>query len=291
MSEPNLLSIRAAFLQLFEMLGVGYPAEAATYYVLYTSTFPDSRTFGQLYRDASKLVEGTKEGRLRRGRDELLKSGFVARVLFPHEAAEDFGHEAYIPANPMIIWEEGEARLEERLGSDLFEIMKSSAQELSSQYELNFGKYGIGIEEGILTIFYSGRWINFTLLNLCRRTPRSVSLSISGFSSFVEPSLRFFHKSLDTGSSVRVLLDHKIDTDSVKELKSKYGDRFATRFAAVGTTHRMTLIDDVLALDTIRILSLESSAPSYVGTLYVETDSTIARLREHYEGRWAKAEE
>jgi hypothetical protein len=289
MAGANLLGMRTAFLQLFEMLRLGYPLEAATYYVVYTSTFPDIRTFEGLHREARTLVEGIKPGALRRGRDELVQQGFMARVLFSHEA-EEFGQEAYIPANPKLVWEAGEERLRGVLASDMFDTMRRAAEGLSKEYDDNFGEYGLSIEEGKITVYYSGVWVTFILLNLCRKSPRQVSITVRGSKSFIAPSLDYFRKCLDTGSKIRILLDHKGDPEALKELTEEHPSDVEVSLASLGPTHRTTLVDDVFALDSIRIVTPQLSAPAYIGTAYLER-ADIERLARYYEAKWRGEDE
>ena len=290
MAEFNLLESRVAFLQLFEALRLPCPAEAATYYVLYIASFSDAMSFEKLHREAKSIVPHIGARPFRRGREELMKRGFMARVLFSHEAQE-FGQEAYLPANPMIVWEEGEESLKRGLGSAMFQSVRNSAEQLSRLYDENFGAYGISIEEGKLTIYYSGMWTTFTLLNLCKKKPRRVSMSISGFRNW-GVSLKYFRRCLDTGSKTRLLLDANIDTELLRTLHSQYPeDSVEVRHSLLGRTHRMTLVDDVIAFDSIRILPprMAATAPAYIGTVYAEKDS-IGMLSQEFDARWNGAD-
>jgi hypothetical protein len=290
MVKVNLLETKVAFQTLFDLLGIGWPTEAATYYVSYTTAFPNIKTFARLHREARKSVQSITAAPLRRGRDQLLTYGFMAKVLFPYEAKDYFGTEGYIPADPLVVWEEGEEKLKKEFSPDMFQSMRMCAEQLSHTYNENFGEYGIGIEEGKLTLYYSGMWVAFLILNLCRKKPRNVSLWISGFRSFSDPLLRHYRNMTRAGPYVRMVVDGRIDPEPVRKLEEECEGRWETKISPVGTTRRMALVDDVLAIDGVRILPLKTAMPAYIGTVYLEKDS-IATLKDNFDGRWGMAKQ
>jgi len=216
MVKINLLETKVAFQTLFDLLGIGWPTEAATYYVSYTSAFPNIKTFTKLQREARRFAQTVTSAPLRRGREQLITNGIMAKVLFPYEAKDYFGSEGYIPADPLVVWEEGEENLKKEFSSDMFQSMRTCAQQLSHTYHEKFGSYGIGTEEGKLTLYYSGMWVAFLILNLCREKPRNVSLWVSGLRSFADPLLKHYRNMLRSGSSVRIVVDGRINPEPVK---------------------------------------------------------------------------
>ena len=52
----------------------------------------------------------------------------------------------------------------------------------------------------------------------------------------------------------------------------------------------MALVDDVLAIDGVRILPLKIALPAYIGTVYLDKDS-IATLQANFDGRWGMAKQ
>jgi hypothetical protein len=290
MGKINLLETRVAFQTLFDLLGMGWSTEAATYYVSYTNAFPNIKTFTRLQREARKFTQTITAAPLRRGREQLITYGIMAKVLFPYEAKDYFGAEGYIPADPLVVWEEGEEKLKKEFSSDMFQSMRTCAEQLSHTYHENFGNYGLGVEEGKLTLYYSGMWVAFLILDLCRKKPRHVSLWVSGSRSFADPLLKHYRDMLRSGSNVRIVVDSRINPEPVKKLEKEYEGRWETKISPVSTTRRMTLVDDVLAIDGVRILPLKIALPAYIGTVYLDGDS-IATLQANFDGRWGMAKQ
>jgi len=288
--KVNLLETKVAFQTLFDLLGMSWSTEAATYYVSYNNAFPNIKTFAKLHQEANKFAQAITAAPLRRGRDQLLTYGFMAKVLFPYEAKDYFGTEGYIPADPLEIWEEGEEKLKKEFSPDMFQSMRMCAEQLSHKYNENFGKYGVGIEEGKLTLYYSGMWVAFLILNLCRKKQRNVSLWISGSRSFSDPLLKHYRNMLRASPNVRMVVDGRINPEPVKKLEKECEGRWETKTSPVSTTRRMALVDDVLAIDGLRILPLNVPMPAYIGTAYLEKDS-IATLQANFDGRWNMAKQ
>jgi hypothetical protein len=286
----NLLETKVAFQTLFDLLGMSWSMEAATYYVSYINAFPDIKTFAKLHQEARTFAQAITAAPLRRGRDQLLTYGYMAKVLFPYEAKDYFGTEGYIPADPLEVWEEGEQKLKKEFSSDMFQSMRICAEQLSHNYNENFGKYGIGIEEGKLTLYYSGMWVAFLIQNLCKKNQRNVSLWISGSRSFADPLLKHYRKLLHAGPNVRIVVDGRINPEPVRKFEKECEGRWETKTSPVSTTRRMALVDDVLAIDGLRILPLNVSMPAYIGTLYLEKDS-ITTLQANFDGRWSMAKQ
>lgn len=286
----NLLETKVAFQTLFDLLGMSWSTEAAIYYVSYTNAFPNIKTFSKLHQEARRCAQAITAAPLRRGRDQLLTYGFMAKVLFPYEAKDYFGAEGYIPSDPLEIWEEGEDKLKKEFSPDMFQSMRICAEQLSHKFKENFGKYGLGIEEGKLTLYYSGMWVAFLILNLCRKKQRNVSLWISGSRSFSDPLLRHYRNMLRANPNVRMVVDGKIDPEPVKKLEKESEGRWETKTSPVSTTRRMAMVDDVLAIDGLRILPLDVPMPAYIGTAYLEKDS-ITTLEANFDGRWNMAKQ
>jgi hypothetical protein len=163
--------------------------------------------------------------------------------------------------------------------------MRSSAEQLCDKYKCFFGEHGLAIEEGKLTLYYSGVWIHYAILGLCRKAPREVSLWLSGRRTAAQPLADRFRRILETGSTVRVIYDRRVDIDAAKEVLDQYGSRLEMRFTKVGTTRRMMLVRDALALDGLRILPADMPAPSYIGTAYLD-QASIQHLAESFDGKW-----
>lgn len=287
MEQKSLYDSLLAFQALFENAGFDYPADAASYYVLYTAAFNEITTFAALLDKAKTLSRNASRKSLENGRRELLQRGLIARVLFTHdeEAQEEFGREAYVAADPFLIWEDLGSGLTTRAGEELLQSMRRSAEQLSSTYQTLFGEYGLAIEEGKLTFYYSGVWLHYTILALCRKAPRQVSLWPGGVGSIIRPSVGRFRRILETGSSIRVIFDRTQDTESAMKLQEQAKGKLEIRFTRLNTTRRMALVGDDLALDALRILPLDMPAPGYMGTAYLDKES-ISELQTVFEDNW-----
>ena len=277
-----------AFQALFESAEFDHPADCAAYYVIYTAAFNEINTFSALLDKAKELSRNISRKSLENGRRELLMRGLMATVLFTHddEAREEFGREAYVTANPLIVWEDLEGALKTKAGDDLLRSMYTSVEQLNEKYTSFFGDRGVAIEEGKLTLYYSGVWVHYTILNLCRQQPRKVCLWISGGrTTAAQPLPERYRRILDTGSTIQVIFDRGVDTTFIEKASAQYENRLEIRLARAGTTRRVALIGDVLALDGLRILPMDMTAPGYVGTAYLDKES-ITELENTFIDKW-----
>jgi len=141
------------------------PREAAVYYTTLVIDCP--KEFSDFLKTAEELANITRRP-LETGRASLLKNGLIAKVLFSHEADEDFGRESYLPVHPRAIWENIKNDLKTVIVEDTYIAIKHHMEEYSRCYTSNFKKYGIKLKRnGNVTLQYSGIYMRTTTLK-CR---------------------------------------------------------------------------------------------------------------------------
>ena len=276
------------FEMMFERMKVDRPREAAIYYV--TLIMDSPKEFSDFLKVAEEMANITRRP-LETGRNSLLKNGLIAKVLFSHEADEDFGRESYLPVHPRAIWEGVKNDLKQVVADDTFKAIERHLQEYSECYNSNFSKYGIKIKRnGNVTLQYSGKWILYNLLNNCLDKSNNLKMQVGGERFFQEPFLQYFKKFLELDTKVQLIVDTKINTDAVKALKKSYGDKLEVRCFSedVSGTMRNFVFGKEIAVNGIKILPEKSDEPSYVGTAYVNVND-IEVLDGKFNSLWVLA--
>ncbi len=270
-------------------LGIGkYRYEAAIYYITYVLSRPMALTkLGEEVRESVDKIMSNK--RLENGREALIKEGLLAEVLSAYEGEKEFGGEAFLPADPEVLWEEKRGEMERKLDLERVRSVEKGIQQLVEGYRHNFGKYGVVLEGGKLSLLYSATWIVGLLLQLSRRNTEDTLLWLSsGYRSFEEPLLSLHKRILEKGMKLKLMLATKKNIERMKELKRRYGDQIDIRILPPGeayATARRAICGNELALDARKILPPSSPEPSYVGTIYLEKES-IDILRKSFQQDW-----
>ena len=286
--QVDIFDSFVAFQALFQAAGFQHPTEAAAYYVVYCGAFNEITGLSTLLDKAIPLSPAISRKTIVNGRGELLWRGIMAKRVLSHGpgSQDEFGREAFFPASPALIWEDLEGEMKTKAGGELVDTMRRSAEHLSEQHRAFFGRNGLALEcGGKVTLQYSGLWVNYLILSLCTEAPRSVSLWLTGLRTYAEPIQERFIRILETGSTVRIIFDRMSNTQAAQRIQESH-DHLHIRFTRVRTVRRLAIIDDVLALDGLRILPADSPPPGYVGTAYLDRDS-ISTLREVFEDKWA----
>ena len=310
-----------SFEPIFSKLGFTHPRSSAAYYViLIQQEFPIE--FEDIKNRAKDLYGyDITPNRLRQGRDELLKYGFIAQVIStdPITIKEKmFGREAYLPVNPSLVWElnknklvtESEPKTPLFLDSDMAE-MHRRVDGLQSRFREKYKKNGLAIDKGSVTARYGKPWVLYTLIN--NSDENSVlSLMLSGLGSFSQDYVRFHIKMLELGARINVIYQTPENTglDAVKSVQKEFPNKINIRFFSLDpVTSRRALIGDKLAIDGRKIVSDKANEndaskkskskrknsklnlktneddPSYIGTVYLEK-KIINKLRKYFNYIW-----
>ncbi len=178
------------FESIFRSLYFQYPNEAAAYYVvLVKNEFPS--TLIKLSRQAN--VGYTL---LVRGRSELLKNGFIAKVINANDDnIPSKKGELYLPVSPMLIWQDHMHRQATMDSEDAISYRNKKIEALEENYKINFKKFGFGIERGSIFVYYSSNWFFNTIVNNLEEKHR-LSLMLGGLGSFEPRFIPFYEKML-----------------------------------------------------------------------------------------------
>ena len=273
------------FEMMFERMKVDRPREAAVYYVTLVLDCP--KEFSEFLKVAEDLANITRRP-LETGRNSLLKHGLIAKVLFSHDADEDFGRESYLPVHPRALWELIKHDLKSHIEEDTYNGINHRLEEYSRLYNSNFKKYGIKLKRnGNVTLQYSRKWILYNILNNCLDQGNHLRIQLGGERFFEEPYLTYFKKFLDCNTKVQLIIDTKVNIDAAKDLKKDYPDNLEIRYFSeeVSGTQRNYVFGKELAVNGIKILPETTNEPSYVGTAYVNLDD-IDVLNEKFTSLW-----
>jgi len=273
------------FEMMFERMKIDRPREAAIYYTTLVLDCP--KEFSDFLKTAEGLANITRRP-LETGRASLLKNGLIAKVLFSHEADEDFGRESYLPVHPRAIWEYIKNDLKSVIVEDTYKAIEHHLEEYSNCYNSNFKKYGIKLKRnGNVTLQYSGKWILYTILHNCLEENNNLKMQVGGERLFEEPFIKYFKKLLDLDTKVQLIVDTNVNTNAVKELKKIYGDNLDIRYFSeeVCGTLRNYVFGKEVAVNGIKILPEKSIEPSYVGTAYVNLED-IEVLNDKFNSLW-----
>jgi len=277
------------FEMMFERMKIDRPREAAVYYVTLILDCP--KEFSEFLKVAEDLANITRRP-LETGRASLLKHGLIAKVLFSHEANEDFGRESYLPVHPRAVWENIKNDLKAVIAEDTYRAIDHRLTQYGESYNSNFRKYGIKLKRsGNVTLQYNGKWILYMMLNNCLEKSNNLKMQVGGERLFEEPFINYFKKFLDLDSRVQLIVDTKVNIDVAKQLKRTYGDNLDIRCFSeeISGTLRNYVLGKELAVNGIKILPESGNdEPSYVGTAYVNV-ADIESLDDKFNSLWQLA--
>lgn len=288
------------FESIFRRLYFEYPKDAAAYFVtLVTREFPS--TMKHISLDANSTYP-----LLLRGRMELLEKGYVAKVLnLDDETIPAKKGELYLPVNPALIWEE--LQIEQAHAFDEEEIKRRNelVKEIGGSYTQNFKDYGASTIGKNITIYYSGRWFFYTLINNLSQN-HHLDMMIGRLGSFKEPYIAFYQRMFHEheGLHLRILYNFPLDRaskedqdkmqkslEAIKKLKEEYPNNIEFMASQVphATSRRIIFSHGdgrpYMAVDGRKLLSIEREEPSYVGTIYFD-EAAMSELKYNYEEAW-----
>ncbi len=283
-SELEFIQAFSPLLSHIDRTVIRSPLGATAYYVLLIMTFPTS--FKSISRKAKEAMgSNINLNKLVKGRQDLLEVGFISRVLPVYDQASfDFSRELFLPISPLMVWNDYSGLLTDIISPEGFERYFEVANELEKIYTTNFGKYGVKLEKGNITIFHNSQWL-LRFLAYNKKNNQNISLMLGSLESFQAPFIKYYEDMLRSGLNVRIICDPPQSTvieertQSIMNLKKKYADRSidikASRFG-LGTSRR--IIYDNMVIDS-KILENDLS---YISTIYFETD-IIASMHSNFD--------
>jgi hypothetical protein len=297
MMTQELISI---FESSFRRLYFENSTEAAAYYSLLVKDFPSTLKSMALNSKSSYL-------RLVRGRSELLKRGYIAKIIdLDEEIKSEFkNRELYLPVNPALIWEELEIEQLRAFDEDEMKLKSQKIANFESDFQANFGKFGVGIAEGNISVHYGGLWFFYTLINNLKEDHR-LKLMIGRLGSFRTPYIEFYKKMFEKYSgNVHLQMiynfprsgmpgENENSSERLKnldDLSANYPGKILYIPSKVPhATSRRIIFEHsdgkpYMAIDARKILPLTRVDPSYTGTIYFQDDA-LRELKYNFEEAW-----
>lgn len=283
---------------------------AAYYTILVEEKFPNksdrsSSSFSSINQNAKMVLPNIKRSVLEKGRAELLREGMIAEVISLDDDDEsfDFGREMSLPVSPLAIWESHKEEMESVLNNRASEFHENYVQDLNQAYKDKYGKYGMGITEGRITISFTKNWLLYTIANVLRAKPDlGLNLLYGSLGSFDTgiTKLNIYENLLDKGLNMKVLYDEAIQKNLtiLSKLKDRYGNRIELKHTRMShLTIRRVIIGDKIAIDGRRIFIkmpdkqknlYKNKELPYIGTVYTRSED-INHFIENFDASWSNA--
>jgi len=276
---------------IFEREGITHAQEASLYYVL--SICAPSLNFTGALREARKIRRTVSQRGLTKGRDYLLKKGFLANVLFTHNTEEEFEQKSYLPVHPKIVFKENEKYLKEIYEPDDFLVRAKQVEDLYGVYEDNYGDYGLKMGKGCITLYYSRKWIVSYIAGIItgrRMKVDTLSMMLSGLRAFEPQYRQYYEDMIERGSKIRIAFGGEEEIEEMEEakaLRNKYEESIEVRYSpTISRTCKSFIIDDKLAMDGTKLLATNGEELSYIGIMYLEEEDSVKNLRRDFENVW-----
>ena len=287
----KLTGIIQTFEPIFEREGITHSQEASLYYVL--SICDPSLNFTETLREARKIRRTVSQRALTKGRDYLLKKGFLANVLLTHDTEKEFEQKDFIPVHLRIIFEENEEYLKEIYEPEDFSVRKKQVEDLYGVYEDNYGDYGLKMGKGCITLYYSRKWIVSYIAGIItgrRVKVGTLSMMLSGLRVFEEKYRQYYEDMIERGSKIRIVFGGEEEIEEMEEakaLRNKYEESVEVRYSpTISRTCKSFIIDDKLAMDGNKLLATNGEELSYIGIMYLEEGDSVKNLRRDFENVW-----
>jgi len=288
MEEMKLTSVVQTFESIFDEMGIDVSHEASLYYVASICHTPAS--FTEIYRESRRIRKTISERALRNGRNALLDTGLLAQVLFVHGPDTRFGTEPYLPVNPMIVVGVYTEYLKDVYSDEDFSIRNRDVGGVYRIWLENFGRYGIGIERGSITLYHGDTWVMYNLLGIMGDISETttISMMLGGIGIFKDAYKEYYSHIIQQGSKIRAIIDRNDEAEDLKRLKMEYGDKIEVKYIPrehYGTC-RQILFDHDWVLDGKELLLSDRSGPSCISTIYLREADSTALLRNNFEDIW-----
>jgi phosphoribosyl-ATP pyrophosphohydrolase len=291
LGKMGFWSIIQTFESIFERFEITHAQEASIYYIL--SINDPSLNFTEMLGEAVKIKRTVSQGALKKGRDDLLSNGLLARVLFPNNAGEELEQNEQIPVHPKILFEEHEEYLRELYEPDDFSIRKKQVEHFYGVYADNYGKYGLKLDKGRITLHCSRKWIVSYIASIIAGREVKVdalSMMLSGLGVLEEPYRDYYEERIKSGTKIRMIFGGEEEIEEIeeaKELRNEYEEDIEIRYTpSISRTCKSFIIDDTLAMDGKKLLARDEEEPLYIGIMYLQEEECIKNLRRDFEAKW-----
>lgn len=198
-----------------------------------------------------------------------------------------------IPVHPRILFEEHEEYLRELYEPDDFSVREKQVEDFYRVYEDNYGKYGLKLEKGRITLHCSRKWIVSYMASIIAGREVKVdalSMMLSGLGVLEEPYRRYYEERIKSGSKIRMIFGGEEEIEEIEEakaLRNKYKEDIEIRYTpSISRTGKSFIIDDTVAMDGKKLLARDEEEPLYIGILYLHEEECIKNLRRDFEATW-----
>jgi len=282
--EKEIHEILISLDHTFQQMSVQNHLLASVYYLSLLLKFPTS--FESIIKFAKKYVRIPDSGRkgeypLRTARTSLLKKGVIAQLLLGDEkirgTKEEKYTERFIPISPSLLLRSHEALLKSDLYTSLIDVHRE-----------RFGRFGVVIEKGCLTLLHSAEWITNFLMSVAEGD--DILMRVSGLKMLRRPYLQNLEELMRRGCSVRMLLtSREVDIKELERLKKEFPDRFFPKVHTIETytTTKLIILGERAAIDGRKIIGIKE--PCYISTVYLSKD-VIEQLKERFKVLWELGE-
>lgn len=301
LSDDQKLTIERSdiFEDIFRRLLFKEPKKAARYYVALVENIPGTGIMSLAEKSSMHYTV------LIQGRKELLERGLIAKILPINEVSEESRKkgELYLPTNPIIAWQEAQIGEADERGT---EARENEIIKLKGIFKNNWGFNEMGLVNGDISLIYGGRWLFYTLIDNLEMNPH-LDMMIGGLGSFKAPYIKFYERMFNENEDLKLRILYGFPTsqmskkqkeiicDRLKDLEAlKKRDHNLSYYASAvpHATSRRALFSNskeepYMAIDARKLLPIDRKDPSYIGTIYFQTDA-ISWMKQNFEETWDK---
>ncbi len=302
MEQDQIDESISVFTSLFESLKFSDPANASAYYVLSVTAFSDTlKNFTKTSKyPYSKLIKG---------RSELLKRGYIAKIIDVDENIKGLNFkkgELYIPVNPKFIYEDLKHIEYAYFADEEIANRRKVIQLLTNDYKDNLGEFGVKTTERSISIYYKGLWFFYTLINNLN-TDHRLKLMMGRLGSFKTPYLlAFFEKAIQMHQEniyLQIIYNFSLKTNkelleerlnNLNQLKIRYPNNLDYVPSPVPHATSRRIIFEAsskpyMVIDARKIFPQSEMKvpedPSYIGTIYFQPNA-LDTLNEYFDEAW-----
>ena len=218
--------------------------------------------------------------------------------------------ELYLPVNPILIWNAHKLEQARVFNEEKVKDREMDVFELGITYRKNFGDFGIGSRRTNISIINSYRWLLYTIANVLKHD-HGLSMMLGDITTFESQYADFCDSMLELHKGIRIkLLVEPTDElnkikanepgqgiDNLKKLMEKNPDiNFEIGETPIPhATSRMIICEEpngspYMSLDEWKILPINRPEPSYMGTIYLESNS-VTWMKNKFDASWIKRQD
>jgi len=233
------------------------PLGATAYYIFLITRFPTN--FRTISQEAKKIMgRNINESKLGKGRQDLLELGFISEIL-PVNGNLEFGREMFLPISPELVWQDNIEKLDGKIDSEAITQRFKLVEELQKIYKINFGEYGVRVEDGSITVFHSSQWLLYYLGNNIKDN-KNIRMLLGTLGSFEKPYIKYYEDMLRKGLKTKIICDPAATNDvdlrinNIMKLKEKYAENIDIRASPLSHGTSRLMIYDNMAIDGKKLI-------------------------------------